>query len=75
VLEGLKPTAIGVGAGLILAALLAGVIRAQLFGVDQRDPGTFAAVAALMIFVGIVATVVPAHRATRVDPVTTLRAE
>jgi predicted permease len=75
VLEGLKPTVIGVGAGLILAALLAGVIRTLLYGVDQRDPGTFAAVAGLMILVGIVATLVPAHRATRVDPVTTLRAE
>jgi predicted permease len=75
VLEGLKPTLAGVVLGLALAALLAGVMGTLLYGVSQRDPGTFAAVALLMIVVGIVATIVPAYRATRVDPVTTLRAE
>jgi ABC-type lipoprotein release transport system permease subunit len=46
-----------------------------LFNVSQRDPGTFGAVAGLMVLVGLIATAVPAWRATRVDPVTTLRAE
>jgi ABC-type lipoprotein release transport system permease subunit len=46
-----------------------------LYGVSQRDPGTFGVVAVLMIAIGLVATAVPAYRATRVDPVTTLRAE
>ena len=73
--EGLKPTLIGVGAGLVLAALLAGVMRTLLFGVSQHDPGTFGSVAVLMILVGAMATLVPAYRATRVDPIATLRAE
>ena len=48
--EGLKPTLIGVIAGLILAALLAGVMRTLLFGVSQRDPGTFVGVAVFADF-------------------------
>ena len=46
-----------------------------LFGVDQHDPGTFSSVTLLMIGVGILATLVPAWRATRVDPIVTLRSE
>ena len=75
ILDGLKPTLAGVAAGLILAGLSAGVMGTLLYGVSQRDPRTFGSVAALMIAVGLVATAVPAWRATRVDPVTTLRAE
>jgi hypothetical protein len=75
VVEGLKPTMAGVVAGLILAALFAGAMDSLLYGVSRRDPATFGAVAALMVVVGLVATAVPAWRATRVDPVTTLRAE
>ena len=75
ILEGLKPTLAGVAAGLILAALVSGVMGSLLYQVSQRDPGTFGAVAAVMVLIGLVATAVPAWRATRVDPVTTLRSE
>ena len=75
ILDGLKPTLAGIVAELILAALFAGVMGTLLFNVSQRDPGTFGVVAGLMVVVGLVATAVPAWRATRVDPVTTLRAE
>ncbi len=75
VIEGLKPTLAGIALGLVLAALLVRVMTTLLFGVDQHDPGTFGAVTAIMILVGIVATLVPAWRATRVDPIVTLRAE
>jgi putative ABC transport system permease protein len=75
VLEGLKPTLIGVVLGLVLAAALVRVMTTMLFGVDQHDPGTFTMVAGIMLLVGIVATLVPAFRATRVDPIVTLRAE
>ena len=74
-IEGLKPTMIGIGIGLTLAALLGGVMSTLLYGVSQYDPRTFVAVTALMILVGVVATIVPAFRATRVDPIATLRAE
>jgi putative ABC transport system permease protein len=73
--EGMKPTMIGIALGLLLAALLAGVMRTLLFGVSRHDPWTFAVVTALMIVTGVVATIVPAYRATRVDPITALRAE
>jgi ABC-type antimicrobial peptide transport system permease subunit len=75
VIEGLKPTLAGVVLGLVLAAALVRVMSTLLFGVDQHDPGTFSLVALLMLAVGIVATLVPAWRATRVDPIVTLRAE
>ncbi len=75
VLEGCKPTLIGIALGLVLASMLVGVLRTLLYGVNEHDPATFVAVAGLMVVVGIVATLVPAYRATRVDPVTTLRSE
>lgn len=75
VIEGLKPTLAGVVLGLVLAAALVRVMTTLLYGVDQHDPGTFSAVAAIMLLVGIVATLVPAYRATRVDPIVTLRSE
>ena len=75
VIEGLKPTLIGVALGLVLAALFVRVMATLLYGVSQHDLQTFSAVAVLMLGVGIVATLVPAYRATRVDPIVTLRAE
>jgi predicted permease len=75
VVEGLKPTLIGVGLGLVMAAALVRVMATLLFGVSQYDPGTFSVVALLMLAVGIIATLVPAYRATRVDPIVTLRSE
>jgi putative ABC transport system permease protein len=75
VIEGLKPTLIGVVVGLALAAMLVRVMATLLFGVSQHDPGTFSGVAAIMLAVGIVATLLPAYRATRVDPIVTLRSE
>ena len=75
VVEGLKPTLIGIVIGLGLAAALVRVMATLLFGVSQHDPGTFSGVALIMIVVGVVATLIPAYRATRVDPIVTLRAE
>jgi ABC-type antimicrobial peptide transport system permease subunit len=75
VFEGLKPTVIGVALGLVLAAALVRVMATLLFGVSQHDPGTFTIVAGIMLLVGAVATLLPAYRATRVDPIVTLRSE
>lgn len=75
VIEGLKPTLIGVVIGLLMAAALVRVMATLLFGVSQYDPGTFGLVALIMIVVGAIATLLPAYRATRVDPIVTLRAE
>ena len=73
--EGMKPTLIGVVVGLALAAMVAGFMKTFLYGVSAHDAGTFGVVTALMILVGLAATLLPAYRATRVDPITTLRAE
>jgi putative ABC transport system permease protein len=74
-IEGLKPTLIGVVAGLVLAAAGVRVMEGLLFGVSQHDPGTFALVPLVVVCVGLIATWIPAWRATRVDPIDTLRAE
>jgi putative ABC transport system permease protein len=75
IVEGLKPTLAGVVLGLALAAVLARTMSTLLFNVSQHDPRTFTTVAAVVVAVGIAATLIPAWRATRVDPVVTLRAE
>jgi putative ABC transport system permease protein len=71
--EGMTPVAIGILAGLGGAALLARVMKTLLFGVDPFDAVTFAAVAAALAAVALVACYVPARRATRVDPAHALR--
>jgi putative ABC transport system permease protein len=63
--------AIGVGASLALGS----VIRSLLFEVSARDPSTLVAIAGVLTAVGLIASVVPALRATRVDPLVALRAE
>jgi putative ABC transport system permease protein len=66
---------VGLAAGAVGAIALAGEMRSLLFGVTALDPSTFAAVAALLVVVALVASYVPARRAARVDPVVALRAE
>ncbi len=73
--EGGRLVAIGTAAGLIGAAMLAKLIESLLFGVDARDPATFAAVAVLLACVAVAASYVPARRAMRVDPMVALRHE
>ena len=65
----------GLGLAFALALLAADGIQNTLFGVSGRDPGTYIAVASLVGVVSLLATVFPARRATRVDPLLALRAE
>ena len=58
-----------------LGTVAAAGIQGVLFGVTGRDPLTYGAVAALVAVVSLIATLVPARRATRVDPMIALRAE
>ncbi len=73
--EGLRPTLMGVALGLAMAALLVRLMTSMLYNVSEYDPRTFALVPVIVIAVGLVATWIPAWRATRVDPIETLRAE
>ena len=77
--QGGAQVAVGLVAGLglaVLATTLGGnAIGNILFRVNPRDPLIFTAVAALVTLVALVATLVPARRATRVDPMTALRSE
>ena len=66
---------VGVAIGLAGAFWSARFLEALLFGVRPNDPATLASVAALFLAVAMLAAYVPARRATRVDPVTALRAE
>ncbi len=65
----------GVLVGAALAVPLSSTLRSLLFGVGPGDPLTLAAVAALLVLAGVLASYVPARRGTRVDPVSALRAE
>ncbi len=75
VAEGMKPTLLGVAIGLAGALALGRVMASVIYGVSARDLMTLASVAALMTAIGLVASAVPAYRATRVDPMKTLRDE
>jgi ABC-type antimicrobial peptide transport system permease subunit len=66
---------IGLGLALGLASVAGSAIQNILFGVTARDPFTYAVVIALITVVSVIATLVPAHRAARVDPQIALRAE
>jgi putative ABC transport system permease protein len=66
---------LGLGLAFALAVLAADGIQNTLFGVSGRDPAVYVAVGALVAVVSLVATFVPAQRATRVDPLIALRAE
>ena len=66
---------IGVGLALGLATLAGSAIQTILFGVSARDPLTYGVVIALITVVSLIATLVPAQRASRVDPMIALRAE
>jgi predicted permease len=65
----------GIVVGLGLAWLLTPLLTSQLYGVRPGDPLTFAAVTALLLLVALVAAMVPARRAMRLDPMTALRNE
>ena len=69
------PLAAGLAAGLAASWAAARVLRSQLYEVSASDPLIFAGVTALMAGVALLASFVPARRATKVDPVNVLRAE
>jgi ABC-type antimicrobial peptide transport system permease subunit len=66
---------IGIAVGLVLAPLSTYLSRSLLYNVSPFDPVTFSGVALFLLIVAVIASWVPAVRATRVDPLTALRGE
>ncbi len=74
-IDGVKLVLIGLGVGVVGAISLSGLLASQLFGVNPREPFTYIAVASALLVVGLVASYVPAWKATRVSPVVAMRCE
>ena len=62
-------------AGCAAALAVAGALKSVLYGVDARDPMSMLFAMAVLLGVALVAALVPALRATRIDPITVLRSE
>ena len=73
--QGMRLVLLGLGAGLLGAWVLSRALTSQLYGITAQDPVTYTTVALLLGTVALVATWVPARRATRVDPMVSLRSE
>jgi putative ABC transport system permease protein len=71
--EGMLLVAIGLGVGLIGAAIVTRFLRSMLYSVTATDPLTFASIALLLAAVALLACFIPAQRATQVDPLVALR--
>jgi ABC-type antimicrobial peptide transport system permease subunit len=70
----LRPVLVGVVLGAAAAFWAAGLLQGSLYGVTASDPLTFVAVALLLVTVSLIATLIPARRATKIDPVAALSA-
>ena len=73
--QSLALTAVGIILGLAGASAVTRYLRGMLFGLTPVDPGTFIGVAVLFAVVAAAAAAIPAHRATRVDPLVALRTD
>lgn len=73
--HGLGPVLIGVVAGLVVALGVTRMTTSLLFGVSPTDPVTYVTITVILLLVALMASVAPARRATRMDPLAVLRAE
>lgn len=71
--QGLRITCYGITAGIVAALALTRFLRSLLYGIAATDVATFIAMTALILLVAIIATAAPAWRASRLDPVKSLR--
>jgi putative ABC transport system permease protein len=75
VFEGMKPTLLGVAIGAGGALALGRVLSNLIYQIKPTDPATFLVVTALLALIALLASIIPAYRATRVDPMVALRYE
>jgi ABC-type lipoprotein release transport system permease subunit len=73
--RGLVPVVAGLVLGLVATLAFSRLMSSLLFGITDRDPFTFTAVAVVFIAVALVATYLPARQALRIEPVNALRHE
>ena len=73
--EGTGVVLSGIALGLVAAFALSRFLSSELYGVSASDPLTYVSVAVVLLAVAFIATLVPAHRASRVDPLVALRHE
>jgi putative ABC transport system permease protein len=73
--SGMALAGIGLAVGIVMAGFATRILATALHGIDPLDPVTFAAVAAVLLVVAMLASYIPARRATRVDPIRALRVE
>lgn len=75
IIEGMAPAMIGVAVGVLASLASVRLLQSLLFGVNASDPATLAGVAGGLTLVALAATLMPAYRASRVDPLIVLRGE
>jgi ABC-type antimicrobial peptide transport system permease subunit len=73
--EAVQLLVIGVVIGLPVALALARLVESRLYGLKPNDPATVAGAAAVLLVAAVIAGLVPARAATRIEPVTALRHE
>jgi ABC-type antimicrobial peptide transport system permease subunit len=73
--QGITIAALGIVVGVGGALAMSRITRSLLYGVDPADPATFGAVVAVIAVVATAACLIPMRRATRVDPLTAIRAD
>ncbi len=74
-LDGLRPAFLGLTLGVVVSIATAQLIRSMLYGIQPLDPAVFLSVVAILLSVAGAACLIPAWRASRLDPMAALRAE
>lgn len=73
--QGITPAAIGIVIGLIASFALTRLMKSLLFEVSATDPMTFVVIPIMLIMVSLIACLIPARRATKIDPIAVLRCD